>query len=287
MLGKLIKYDFKALKKTLLPLCFGVVALSVFTSFIMKLFYWFEESSKNLEDALNAVLGTALTILIGFCFLALAAAAFIAWFLILSRYYKNLFKDEGYLTFTLPVKTGNILLSKLISSGVWALITGVFAIIGIFVFLIFGTSRAFVNTDALKFFGDIWNAYWHNSVLTVADYIIIPVETVFVILCSIAQNILLLFLAITLGNQIAKKHKIFASVGMYFAVNTIASTIISAVLIIVSFCFFDSIIDSSVTPEPTTVFYTYMLVVIVISALLSLAYFFINKAILKNHLNLE
>lgn len=289
MLGKLIKYDFKALKKTLLPLCFGAVALSVFVTILMKLFYLYRDYSQNLSRVLDDIFGTVLTLLLIFGFLGLVASAFIALFLILKRYYQNLFKDDGYLTFTLPVKTSGILLSKLISSTIWSLITSLFAIVSIAIFVVFGTSRQFINMDAIDTFSRIWEAYWSTPLLTLKDYIIIPIIFTLLVLSSEVQNILLLFLAITLGNQVSRKHKILGSVGMYFVVNTVASIIVSTAMILLTYAGLEQIDNDSIfsiTPGMDIV-YIYLSVAIVISAALSVAYFFVNKYILKNHLNLE
>ena len=289
MLGKLIKYDFKALKKTLLPLCFGAVALSVFVTILMRLFYLYQDYSQNLSRVLDDIFGTVLTLLLIFGFLGLVAAAIVSWFLILKRYYQNLFKDDGYLTFTLPVKTSGILLSKLISSTIWSLITSLFAIVSIAIFVVFGTSRQFINMDAIDTFSRIWEAYWSTPLLTLKDYIIIPIIFTILVLSSVVQNILLLFLAITLGNQVSRKHKILGSVGMYFVVNTVASIIVSTAMILLTYAGLEQIDNDSIfsiTPGMDIV-YIYLSVVIVISAALSVAYFFVNKYILKNHLNLE
>lgn len=289
MLGKLIKYDFKALKKTLLPLCFGAVALSVFVTLLMKLFFLYKDYSYNLSRVLDDIFGTVLSLLLIFGFLGLVAAAIVSWFLILKRYYQNLFKDDGYLTFTLPVKTSGILLSKLISSTIWSLITSLFAIVSIAIFVVFGTSRQFINMDAIDTFSRIWEAYWSTPLLTLKDYIIIPIIFTLLVLSSVVQNILLLFLAITLGNQVSRKHKILGSVGMYFVVNTVASIIVSTAMILLTYAGLEQIDNDSIfsiTPGMDIV-YIYLSVVIVISAALSVAYFFVNKYILKNHLNLE
>ena len=289
MLGKLIKYDFKALKKTLLPLCFGAVALSVFVTLLMKLFFLYKDYSYNLSRVLDDIFGTVLSLLLGFGVLGLIAAAIVSWFLILKRYYQNLFKDDGYLTFTLPVKTSGILLSKLISSTIWSLITSLFAIVSIAIFVVFGTSRQFINMDAIDTFSRIWEAYWSTPLLTLKDYIIIPIIFTLLVLSSVVQNILLLFLAITLGNQVSRKHKILGSVGMYFVVNTVASIIVSTAMILLTYAGLEQIDNDSIfsiSPNINVV-YIYLSVVIVISAALSVAYFFVNKYILKNHLNLE
>ena len=91
MLGKLIKYEFKATGRLLLPvygallLMGGVVNLGL-----------------TLQGKLP-VLKFAQGVLI-FAYVALMVAAFaLSFFVVISRFYKNLICDEGYLMFTLPV----------------------------------------------------------------------------------------------------------------------------------------------------------------------------------------
>ena len=44
----------------------------------------------------------------------------------------------------------------------------------------------------------------------------------------------MLFLAVTIGSIVAKKHKILASVGFYYIINSIVSTIMTAFTMILS-----------------------------------------------------
>ena len=100
MLGKLIKYEFKATGRLLIPL-YG--ALIIF-AFISKIF---------MGDFLynsDSILGNIPQILAILIYVGIMVAIFVVTvFIIIQRYRTNLLCDEGYLMNTIPV---NFSLSK-------------------------------------------------------------------------------------------------------------------------------------------------------------------------------
>ena len=116
MLGKLLKQDFRATARIMLPLYVAVPVLGLFTNVINRL-------CENQTGFLIRAIGT----LVSFVFsLALIAAVVTTVVLMILRFYRNLMTDEGYLMFTLPVSTTELIFSKLIVSVVWFL--GTFAV---------------------------------------------------------------------------------------------------------------------------------------------------------------
>lgn len=69
---------------------------------------------------------------------------------IIQRYHNNLYGDEGYLTFTLPVKAWQIIAVKLISATFWAIITGVVAVISIFMLMLIYNTNYIALGDIIK-----------------------------------------------------------------------------------------------------------------------------------------
>lgn len=102
MLGKLIKHEFKATSR-LIPfiyLAVFVFGMTTFIGFMMK------------EETVG-VISYLLTLLAG-------VTAYIATLVgIAIRFYKSMFSQEGYLTQTLPVTSGKLLLSKAITAFIW------------------------------------------------------------------------------------------------------------------------------------------------------------------------
>lgn len=111
MLGKLIKYDLKYGVRIFIIL--HVILIAVCT---LGRFFYMEKIS------FNAPANTIIPSLIVFCsvlILLFTAVCFGMTALIAVRFYKNLFTDEGYLTWTLPATATQHLWAKIISGVIW------------------------------------------------------------------------------------------------------------------------------------------------------------------------
>lgn len=117
MLGKLIKHEFRATGRIMLPVMGAMLVLALLANL----------SIRGLMGAVSdvAVLRFVFVLLVIFFVIAIIATAVMALILMVSRFYQNLLKDEGYLMFTLPVSEHSLIWSKLIVSSVWFLVTGV------------------------------------------------------------------------------------------------------------------------------------------------------------------
>ena len=119
MLKKLLSYDFKALFKYWWIGALTTLALSAVGAGCGTIL----ETEKELPGSVIvfATIGMVLVVLSIFAFIIFSEL------LVYVRFYKHLFTDEGYLTFTLPVKRHQILSSKLISGFVCCLLTFIVA----------------------------------------------------------------------------------------------------------------------------------------------------------------
>lgn len=285
MLGKLFKYENKSVSKLLTPMALAVIILPVLGALILKMQYIFGDKFED-GSIVSSIFSLASGIMIFFIVIATISACFISLFILMQRYYKNLFSDEGYLTFTLPVKTGSIILSKLFTAVIWSVIITICTIIGVITFAFFGTSASFVNHEVIdgfcKAFKQIFEFYFTGS----AVQIIFLIELLISIIVSLFTNILLMYLAITIGCQIAKKHKVLASIGMYFVISSVVSvlsTIIQVITTTTLYGGFDFIYVEPALSDVTLI----LLPSIIFSIILGVCYFLLNNYILKNKLNIE
>lgn len=280
MLKKLFKYENKALSKWLLPLSIAVIILSILASILLKTQIIFNDSLDY--DIFSDLFNVSTSILLIVCIVAIVSTALIALVLILQRFRRNLFSNEGYLTFTLPVKPRDILLSKLFSASLWFLIVLISVTIGAFIFAVFGTSKEFINYDVLNFISEVFDFLYQDGELASFTTAFL-IEYLIYMLISIPTGILLFYLSITLGNQIAKKHKVFAAIGMFFAISAVFSMIQSLFETIFLYIPFSGgyIEDYN--------FFSYLLFIpmIIVSIGAGIGFYFIIKYIIKNHLNLE
>ena len=122
MLGKLLKYEFKSTARTF-GILYGVLLLvAILGSFTM--------GTNINEDSLSVittVLMVTYSVLVG-------AIIVITFYMIVTRFYRNLLQEEGYLMHTLPVHEWQQILSKLIVAVIWLILSSIIVILSIIAF---------------------------------------------------------------------------------------------------------------------------------------------------------
>ena len=116
MLKKLFKYEWIFFWKV--PTAINVFLVIVTIVGIISLASPFWELD---VWGIDILLGLA----IFFYIMAIVACSIAVTVYVAVRYYKNIYTDEGYLTNTLPVTARQIVLSKLFTSIIWTMLTGI------------------------------------------------------------------------------------------------------------------------------------------------------------------
>jgi hypothetical protein len=131
MLGKLLKHEFYATGRIMLPLLAAELVLSVFAGL----------SVRGLSGTQNmGILGVMYVTTLTVFFLGLFAVWVVALVLMIQRFYKNLLRDEGYLSMTLPVSVDEHIVTKLIVPFVWFAALAVLSVIALTVVGAIGAS---------------------------------------------------------------------------------------------------------------------------------------------------
>ena len=119
MLRKLLKHEFRATGRIMLPVIGILLATSVAANLSLRYLLgsdvWF-----------FSMLGILLLTAFGFAIFGVFIVSFI---LMIQRFYKNLLQDEGYVMLTLPVSIHQHIWSKLIVSSVWFIVTALAVIL--------------------------------------------------------------------------------------------------------------------------------------------------------------
>lgn len=271
MLGKLYKYDMKGIGRILLPLSVGITISSFFATVTLKFIVCFVngELPEAIRGTVFVVMGA---IFIGISVLALLAYPALSLYMAFMHYYRNFFTDEGYLTFTLPVRTSKLLLSKFLAVITTAATAACVTLLNLFMIVFFGTSPTeffnidvFVTDDLLAFFGNL-------------D--IDVVESLAYAFNGLSQgifSIIVVFLSITVGSIMAKKHKIVSSIAAYYVITTVTSLVMS---------FFSSFLDFDVDSFDVAVV-SMMSVNSVIYLGFAVAAYVVTHYLLTNKLNLQ
>ena len=109
MLRKLLKHEFRATARIMLPLYLVLLVTAVGANITTQ---GLSNSSYQILRLLGALLAMAFGVaIIGVCVMSLVV--------MVQRFYKNLLGDEGYVMLTLPVNLHQQVWSKLIVSAVW------------------------------------------------------------------------------------------------------------------------------------------------------------------------
>ena len=211
MLKKLLKYDFKSVFKYWWIAAVTTTALSVGAGFCGEIL----NSEKELPAA-ALVISTLVIVLVA---LSLFAFLTLSQLLVYIRFYKNLFTDEGYLTFTLPVKRNHILNSKLLLGSVTTLSTGLLVIIDILTILCITFRKEIFNKVFFKdLFDNIETIVEEVGVLYITSYIF---EGLLCIVLFVIISALFTFMCITIASIIAKKAKIVTAIALYYGASSL------------------------------------------------------------------
>lgn len=338
MLGKLIKYEFKATSRLLMPLLICVLVLGLVGGCIANIqariieseapgcFDEFFEEARDFFRYTNDPLGNAIppeydeddshymsqvtatakkttsnassemkalliSVMMSFLFLMVFGLMFcplITLILLGYRFYKNMFTDEGYLTFTLPVTVTQNLWTKLLVGGLWQILAGLASVAAVALIFIGGVGlNPLVNMSNLQMLiSGIVGLIFQVPAEQLAGLWLLTLEGLAEIIIGIPAGLLMLYLAITLGCQIAKKHKVLASIGMYFAVST-AHSILSYLIQLIFL--FPTMAALETFRENSLIFAgcINLLPSLLLSIISTVVCFLWSRHIMKNKLNLE
>lgn len=204
MFVKMFKYDFKATWGLLGLLSVIALGAGAAGSAVVRLLN--QGQGKFFETMLIISMIAVVFYLVGYSLAAM--------FLLLSRFYRSRFTDEGYMTFTLPVNNHQILLSSFVN-----------CTLGLIVCMLVTA----VSFAILVFFGsEILDGQRWEFVKTCFDHLPGLLKEIgggnilmflLMLLAGFISEVLTIMLAITLGAIIAKKHKILTGVVAYYGLH--------------------------------------------------------------------
>ena len=266
MLGKLIKHEFRATGRILLP----VYLVMLLTAALVRGFQVLTEQTAGEFMRALAVLSVLLFSA------AVFGGSILAFVLMIYRFYKNLMTDEGYLMFTLPVSRSQLIWSKLLVALVWSVLSTVLA--------------------ALAWMAEISVVGRENVFSLIAQGLrslrqhlsgnLTGCAAALVVLCLVSclVSFLKFYAAISLGD-IFSNHKVLLSVVFYIGFGIVTQTIGSI---------FASVrIQININPDLWTnlpvvqVFSSLAWAAAGVSALLGAAYYMLTLLMLKKRLNLQ
>ena len=287
MLKQLLKYEFKATKSLYFGLYLALALLSVVLGVTFRQEHALAHSTsfQNLEVILMIVYVSVI--------LAIAVLCFVNT---IRRFYQNLLGREGYLMHTLPVTETQLILSKLLTSMVWVLCSGLVGIVCITGMVSIGVLDAealgTVDWDSWKqlwgmLYGELGTKFW-----------LVMFWTILINLARLADLILCVYAACMIAHQFKKQTMvvgILAFIGMNIVENQIDKLLgMNDVTLFVGVNY--ELVDVSDVSGGTTVMHylttafgqgSGYLFCFVFTAAIAAAYFCLTRWLMKHKLNLE
>ena len=265
MVKKLFKHEVYALWRSMMPIWGVLFGVSILGRFIQL----FEQETV----AYDIVSGSA----IFFYVVSLLACLVCPFVFAITRFYRNLFKGEGYLTLTLPVTIDQHILMKLVVAVCTELATLLVAAISV-ILITFGDLTA----EIFKAIGYLLKISFKSLGAHLPLYM---VELMIGIVALFALETLLFYTCICVGQQ-SKKNRVLAAVGAYFGIYVIQQ-VLSTILLLIGI---------GIDWEPLSVwvfnhrFATVHIVIcgiILLSTLIGGLFYWISRWLMIHRLNLE
>lgn len=205
MFSKLLKYEFQSIGKWYLLTNLVMIIASTLLGFAVKPTIEQYSSSSDTyvrNDPYSLFLVVITLILIGLVFFSIFATLFI----IVRRFYTNVYGKQGYLTLTLPVSSHQIIFSKLLAAVIWQIFN--YAIIGFSIILFSTTALGLGKTLSVLPQGIEFLKLNHSNILLY----------LFSNLLGLFSSVLVIYLAISIGQLFSDRRGLLAFV-FYLLIN--------------------------------------------------------------------
>ncbi|MEG1474170.1 MAG: hypothetical protein RSC10_00335 [Longicatena sp.] len=262
MLGKLMKFEFKSTYRNYMFLYFVMIIASIIISVIAGTNNYFGNVQ---QSGFISILFLIVGLIYGFSLVALSIAIYIN---IIKSYIKSMYGKGAYLTHTLPVSTTSLLLSKILTSCIWFIISIIMILISV----------SIISIPSLFIYGSLtMNDFWSY----LGDYNLLNLNSllyIFTSFISVVESIVLFFLIISFTHtKYVSRHRGVVGVIIYIVLQMLLGLIYNVLNI--SSVAFPTIISGAITANTWfSLCFTTVLVCL---------YFFGTKYILDKKMEVE
>jgi hypothetical protein len=261
MLGKLLKYEFRATSRILIPLYF-ILLLTAGINRIILLF-----------DIFNGPLSVIPMIMKTLFILSVITILISTFLLMIYRFYKNLLSDEGYLMFTLPTKTYQLIISKILATLIWTIVSVTVILCSVVL--------AFVTPENIKLVvNSVKESFYEMGIISGDNAILTIIMLILLCIMALTTYVLLIYASIAIG-QLFSRNKIVGAFVSYIGINTIMQLVLLLVLAMTNV--FQIIVMNNVNKIPIRL----LLIIIVYQCIVSTIFFITTNKIFQKKLNLE
>ncbi len=268
MLGTLMKYEFKAIGRLLLPL-YGAWLIAAAMLGL---------SIGGINASGSPLFVTLSGILYG-CFAMVSVI--LTCILLIQRFYKNLLGNEGYLMFTLPVSTGKHLINKTFSGAAWGTAGLIVAVLS-----------GIIIAGCIEGFQSIWENFnfMLGDIQIMMDRepstVLVFVEFLLLIFLAFAETAAKVYAAIAVGHQWSN-HRVFGAILAYIGFGVIESALANVITRITDGGIINGYFNMTANMSNIGQVHLTMLLLIIIAAIVAAIYSVISWLLLDRKLNLE
>lgn len=279
MLKKLIKHEWLATWKNLAMLNGGILLLGILGRIILPLLSNSNLFKINLFAILISLCGV-------FYIFAIFAVAIITNVLLISRFYRNMFTDEGYLMHTLPVTSSAHILSKLVVYIAWFVIDGISILASLSILFS-------VNMNWLTFFSSLWDAFVSLGEVLRAPAPLVLLYALVLALAMTASGVLSIYFSASVGS-LFNTHKKLGGICCFVGISMALQFISAFALLTFNWSRIEIVTETSQAGFGTVEYVSYiahawpvMFMILAFYLLLDLLFFLGTQHILSRKLNLE
>lgn len=243
MLRKLIKYEWKSTSKVGLVLLLAIALATLMGVLTFQAPMWQNISRGSASSGMGGVLANAVSIFSMILYLLLLVGVMYAIIIYLVvRFYRSMYKSEGYLLHTLPVTKHQILTSKIMVSSIWVYLIYLAMLISIVIFFfsmvcaITGESVFAVMESIGYYFSDMTRLLRMVGMLTDTSWSIYMTTSIISVLLGVPTGLIILFGAVSLG-QLFSKHRVLMAIVSYICI-MVVNWLLGSVIMGVSYAGF-------------------------------------------------
>lgn len=282
MLGKLMKYEWKGLKKPLSILLLVLLGITLLTGILIL-------TINPKYDDVAVGFSVVFTIISVFLYYFGIIACSIGTMLIIAiRFYKTCYTDEAYLTHTLPVSTKQLVAAKTITAVLCHLFMMLFIfltaflLVGVFVTHMINLGEFDMSDIPAHFFSEMNDEFKSEFGIGFIGYL--AYIGIYSLISSICGIIMVLG-CVSLG-QLYTKHRILGAIIAYFALTMIMQFVTYLGMIPMYGKLFAAEFAGESIPmfsvlQPT------LTITLVFSIIIAIVMYFINLHMMTKRLNLE
>ena len=270
MFAKLLKHEWRDSSRILTILSLAALGAGAVGALLLRILW--DNANMLSQEADTGWIPAVLGLMMMFAIFGLVAYALGTRFLLLYRFYKSKFTDEGYLAFTLPVNGRQIFLASFLNQLAWGFISGVVVFaVALMMVLIAASGEGISVGSILEEAGEAYSMTGMSGGYTAFSLLTGLVG----VLAGYVTNLT----CVVLGAVFAKKHKILAALGAYYAVSMVTSILTTVVMSVLT-------LSVSSPNEVEGAMVTSMVVQLVIQLVLAVGGFFLSTYLMEKKLNL-